>query len=124
MGHPFTMIVAHSGTGRSLILEQLMFEETYRAIAPYRKFNKDDAGKYYDGGTEEAWTLWQQARRSPEYVNRSTAQLVQDLLLVVEGHDIYEFHQELRKRAELFIQSNIDKLNNVVIGPWTDGKKE
>lgn len=124
MGHPVTMFFGQLGTGKSIVLEQMMFEETYRVIAPYRKFNKDSDGHYYDGGTEEAWQLWQKARHSPEYVNRPTAILVQDLLKVVEGHDIFEFYQALRERAESFLQMNADKLNNVVVGPWTDGKKE
>lgn len=104
-------------------LDQMMFEETYRAIAPYRKFNKDPLGNYYDGGTQEAWELWQKARLSPEYINRPTVLLVQDLLRFVEGHDVFEFHEELKKRAAEFLQSNADKMNNVIIGPWTDGKK-
>lgn len=102
-------------------VSQLFFEETYRTIAPYRKFNKDGAGIYYDGGTEEAWQLWQKAKESPEYVNRSTAELIQDLLEAMEPS---KRHTDVAKRARDFLKLHADKVNNVVIGPWTDGKKE
>lgn len=122
MSQPVTMLFGQSGTGRSIVLEHLMFEETYRTIDPLLSLQYLN-DRYVSDTVNDAWQLWQKARRSPEYVNRATVELIQDLLKVVEGNDIFEFHEALRQRAESFINMNADKLNNVVVGPWTDGKK-
>lgn len=101
----------------------MIFEETYGAITSYTSFEWDDAtGTYCLPRTEEAWQLWQKAKESPEYVNRSTVELVKDLLLVCNNR--MGFNDALRQRADAFVAMNKDKVNNVVVGPWTDGKKE